>query len=186
LNIRTSIFPCSKSPKTLVRIVGRDSNCLKLCNTYRFLNHYIYQESGTQNLKNITMTKKLLLKNILFGFLTWLIPLVISFLFYKRSRELTIPYDLFKSVMIVVSSISGCYFLFRYFNLLNSDYVKNGLIIGLSWLFINIILDVFVLIPIMKMNFSNYFLAIGLRYFVIPAMSITIGYLLSNKTLQLK
>lgn len=132
------------------------------------------------------MTKKLLLKNILFGFLTWIIPFGISFFFYKPGGELSVPYDLFKSIMIVVGSLTGCYFLFRYFNLLNSNYVKNGLIIGLTWLSINIILDVFILMPIMKINFSCYFMTIGLRYFVIPVMSITIGYLLNNKTLQSK
>lgn len=132
------------------------------------------------------MTKKLILKIVLFGFLTWIIPFVISFCFYNRHGELSIPYDLFKSIMIVVGSFTGCYFLFRYFILININYIENGLIIGFTWLFINIILDVFILMPIMKINFPNYFMTIGLRYFVIPVMSITIGYLLNNKTLQSK
>jgi hypothetical protein len=113
--------------------------------------------------------------------LTWLIPFAVSFLFYKPDGELVISYDLFKSIMIVLASITGCYFLFRYFKIVESDFILNGLIVGFSWFIINIILDTIILIPIMKVSFSNYFMSIGLRYTVIPAISISMGYLLDKK-----
>ena len=127
------------------------------------------------------MTKKLMTKNILFGFLSWLIPFALSIPFFKSNGELVIPHDLFKSIMIVIGSISGCYLLFRYFKLVDNDFIRNGAIVGCSWFIINIILDTIILIPMMKVTFADYFISIGLRYTVIPAISITMGYLLDRK-----
>ena len=59
--------------------------------------------------------------------------------------------------------------------------VLNGIIVGLSWFAINLILDIFILIPLMKSNFTDYFMSIGLSYISIPVMSITMGYLLHLK-----
>ncbi|MEK6782597.1 MAG: hypothetical protein AABY93_12875 [Bacteroidota bacterium] len=118
------------------------------------------------------------------GFLTWLIPFAVSFLFYKPGGELTIPYDLFKSIMMVTASGTGCYFLFRYFTFIDVGFIIHGVIVGLSWFLINIILDTIVLLPIMKVSFHEYFISIGLRYTIIPALSISMGYLLKNKVKQ--
>ena len=127
------------------------------------------------------MTKKLIIKNILLGFLSWLIPFAVSFLFYKPGGELVVPYSTFKSVIMVVGTISGCYLLFRYFRLIDNNFIMNGLIIGLSWFAINIIMDSIILLPVMKTTFADYFMSIGLSYIAIPVISITMGYLLDRK-----
>lgn len=127
------------------------------------------------------MTKKILTKNILFGFLSWLIPFAISFLFYKPDGQLVVPYATFKSTIMIVGVVSGCILLFKYFKFVDFDYIKNGVIVGLSWFAINIILDALILIPMMKTSFSEYFMSIGLSYISIPTISITMGYLLKSK-----
>ena len=127
------------------------------------------------------MTTKLITKNILLGFLSWLIPFVISFLFYKPGGELIVPYSTFKSTIMIVGVISGCYLLFQYFKSTDDNFIKQGIIVGLSWFAINIILDSLVLIPMMKTTFVNYFMSIGLSYVAIPTISITMGYLLNRK-----
>ena len=128
------------------------------------------------------MSKKLITKNLLFGFLSWLIPFVVSFLFFKPGGELAVPYATFKSTIMVVGVISGCYLLFRYFKYVEQDFIRNGVIVGLSWFAINIILDALFLIPIMKTTFADYFMSIGLSYISIPIISIAMGYLLERKT----
>ena len=128
------------------------------------------------------MEKKLVFKNIKLGFLSWLLPFGLSFVFYKPSGELTISYDLFKSLMIVLGSITGCFLLFRYFKFVERDFIKQGVLVGVSWFLINIILDTLILLPMMGESFSNYFVSIGLRYTVIPAISITMGYLLNRQS----
>ena len=127
------------------------------------------------------MAKNIITKNILLGFLSWLIPFAVSFLFYKPGGELVVPYATFKTTITVVGVISGCYLLFRYFKSVDSDFIRNGVIVGFSWFAINIILDALILIPMMKSTLSEYFMSIGLSYISIPVISITIGYLLDKK-----
>lgn len=128
------------------------------------------------------MTKQLVARNLFFGFLSWLIPFVVSFLFFKPGGELAVPYATFKSAIMVVGTVTGCYLLFRYFKHVDGDLVRNGFVVGVSWLFINIMLDTLILIPIMKTTFADYFMSIGLSYISIPVISITMGYLLERKT----
>ena len=82
---------------------------------------------------------------------------------------------------MLIGIISGCYLLYIYFKNVKANYLINGLIVGFSWFFINIIMDVLVLIPIMKVTFLNYFWSIGMGYFTIPILGITIGFLLKSK-----
>lgn len=131
------------------------------------------------------MSKKLITKNILFGFLSWLIPFAVSFLFYKPGGELVVPYATFKSTIMVVGTISGCYLLFLYFKLVETDFIRNAVIVGLSWFAVNIIFDALILIPIMKTTFADYFMSIGISYLAIPAISIAMGYLLERKAKHL-
>jgi len=127
------------------------------------------------------MTKQLMIKNLLLGLLSWLIPFVVSFLFYKRGGELAVPYATFKSTIMVVGVLSGCYLLYRYFKYVDSDFIRDGVIVGVSWFAINIILDAVILIPMMKTTFTNYFMTIGISYFSIPSISISMGFLLDRK-----
>jgi hypothetical protein len=130
------------------------------------------------------MTKKLISRNILFGFLSWLVPFAASFLFFKPGGQLRVPYGTFKSIIVVVGVITGSYLLFRYFKFVKKDFVKIAVIVGLSWFMINIVLDALVLAPLMKVKFIDYFMMIGLSYFAIPVISITMGYLLNRQIKQ--
>ena len=127
------------------------------------------------------MTKQMIIKNLWLGFLSWLIPFIISFLFYKPGGELLVPYATFKSIITVVGALSGCYLLYRYFKYVDNNFIRNGVIVGLTWFMINLILDAIILIPIMKTTFTNYFMTIGISYFSIPVISTTMGFLLDRK-----
>lgn len=130
------------------------------------------------------MTNKLLGRNLFFGFLSWLFPFAASFLFFKPGGELAVPYATFKSAIMVVGTVTGCYLLFRYFKHVDGDFSRNGFVVGVSWFLINVILDTLILIPIMKTTFGDYFMSIGLSYISIPAISITFGFLLDKKQVQ--
>lgn len=121
------------------------------------------------------------LKNVLYGFLAWLIPFAASFIFYTREGQLTIDVFLFKSIMIIVGSFSAAFLLVSYFKKIHADYYKEGIIVGITWFGINILLDLLVLIPMSGMSIVNYFTQIGLSYLAIPAMSIAVGTSLQNK-----
>ena len=121
------------------------------------------------------------IRNILYGFLAWLIPFVVAFFFYSKEGGLVIDIFLFKSIMIVVGAISGAFLLVSYFKNIHANYLYEGIIVGLTWLGINILLDLLVLVPMSEMSYADYFAQIGLRYLVMPVMSIMVGAVLANK-----
>ncbi len=121
------------------------------------------------------------IRNVLYGSLTWLIPFVASIFFYSKEGGLTVDIFLFKSIMIVVGSISAAFLLISYFKNIKNGYLREGVIVGFTWLGINILLDLLVLIPMSGMSIPDYFMQIGIRYLVIPVMSIMVGSALVNK-----
>ncbi len=126
------------------------------------------------------MIKKYL-KNIFYGFLVWLIPFVAAFFFYTREGTLTIDRYFFKTIMIAVGSVSAAFLLISYFKKINTGYLKEGILVGVIWLGISILLDLLVLVQMFGMSISDYFTQIGLGYLAIPAMSIAVGTALANK-----
>lgn len=138
-------------------------------------------ELSLHNGKGGVSVMKKLLKVGLLGFLTWLIPFVVSCFFYSRDGVPLFDIFLIKTIMIVLFSILGALLLIRYFKGITGDYLKEGIIVGVAWLMINWILDFVVLIPIARMGVVTYFTQIGLRYLMIPTMSIAMGYLIENK-----
>lgn len=119
---------------------------------------------------------KKLLKIVGFAILLWLIPFVVSCFFYSRTGEPLFDIFLIKTIMIVLSSVLGAVLLVIYFKGITRNYLIEGIAVGLVWLVINWVLDFVVLIPISKMGTATYFAQIGLRYLMIPTMSIAIGY----------
>jgi uncharacterized membrane protein YpjA len=121
------------------------------------------------------------LKIGLFGFITWLIPFIVSCFFYSREGEPLIDIFLIKTIMIVLFSVVGALLLIIYFKGITGDHLKEGIIVGFVWLIINWVLDLVVLVPMAKMGIATYFAQIGLRYLMIPIMSIAMGYLIEVK-----
>jgi hypothetical protein len=127
------------------------------------------------------MSKKIIYRVIGLGVLSWLIPFVISFLCYNAEGQILMEYSTFKSIMMISGTASGSYLLYLFFKRVYCDFISNGFIVGLSWLALNILLDSIVLIPMMKVSFSTYFMSIGLGYLSIPAISVAMGYILNKK-----
>ena len=119
-------------------------------------------------------------RNVLYGFLAWLIPFVASFPFYTKEGKLVIDIFLFKSIMIVVGSITAAILLVSYFKHVHTNYLKEGIIVGVIWFGMNILLDLFILLPMSGMSVADYLMQIGLRYLAIPTVSMAMGKALKN------
>ncbi len=115
-----------------------------------------------------------------YGILTWLIPFLIALPFYSPQGDLLIDPDVFKSMMILTGSIVGALLMIRLFGTIRSGYVRYGMMAGLIWLCINWALDAIILIPMSGMDFGSYVTQIGLRYLMIPVMTIMAGYAASG------
>jgi hypothetical protein len=120
-------------------------------------------------------------KIALFGFLVWLIPFIASFFFFSSEGVLTIDVRFFKSIMVVVGSATAAVLLISYFSKINDHYLNEGILTGIVWLILSILLDLIVLLPMSRMSLADYFSQIGLGYLAIPIMSIALGMALARK-----
>jgi hypothetical protein len=118
------------------------------------------------------------LKVGLFGFFIWLIPFVVSVLIFPLR---TSQRPLFESIMPVVIAIWTVFFAVVYLLGLESDFQKEGIVIGMAWFFISIFLDLLVFIegPI-KMSLRDYATDIPLTYLMIPTITFGFGYLMER------
>lgn len=121
------------------------------------------------------------LKILLFGIIIWLIPFIMAFFFYTPAGQLSVDIFLFKTIMLLIGNLTGVIFLVIYLRKTEKNYLKESIIIGLIWLLINYILDFVILLPMSKMSVGDYFIQIGLRYLLLPVVSIGFGYLLNKK-----
>jgi hypothetical protein len=121
------------------------------------------------------ITNSLWGRRLLAGFLTWLIPFIVAIPFYGRDGALLIDTMLFKSLMIVVASITSAAIMVWFFSLVTTSYAREALITGTVWLVMNWALDLVILVGLLGMAPLDYILQIGLRYIMIPAMVLAAG-----------
>jgi hypothetical protein len=117
---------------------------------------------------------------LLFGFLSWLIPFLVSIPFYSTQGGLLVDVFLFKSIMIVVGSLVGTVLMVWLFLRIREGYLREGILIGFTWLIINWVMDWLVLLPMSGMDVSTYFSQIGIRYLVIPVIAVSMGFVLER------
>jgi len=119
------------------------------------------------------------LKIILFGTLIWLICFIIGMLVWSLHES---QFMLFKSIMVVSSTLVGILFIYFYFKRINDDYLHEGLLIGIVWFIVNIILDLLVLVLLLKSPLVEYLISPGIGYLNIPIICTGMGYILDRKT----
>ena len=124
---------------------------------------------------------KNIVRILLLGLLTWVVPFFAGFFFYDRTGQLAVDIYLFKSIMIIVGGLIGSVAIAVFFKKIHSQFIKQAIIAGFSWFVINILFDILFLLPMSKMNMDDYIAQIGLRYLFIPIMCILCGYLLNTK-----
>ncbi|MCW8965536.1 MAG: hypothetical protein OQK82_02445 [Candidatus Pacearchaeota archaeon] len=120
------------------------------------------------------MNKKIRL--ILYGFLIWFIPALVAILVWDMETNLPIMgMTWFNSTMAVVWSLNFALVAFFYFKAINKNYIKEGLIAGISWYIICVLLDLIILVGIFKTDMStwypgllsylnNFFIATGIGF----------------------
>jgi uncharacterized membrane protein YpjA len=128
------------------------------------------------------MTKYL--KILLFGFLTWLIPFAISFVVFpfKETNR-----GLFETTMAVSVTAVAVLFAILYLRRVPSGFVGEGILIGIIWFAVNIVIDLFLFLPPspMQMAFGDYMTDIGFTYLIYPIVTIGFGYLLEQEGARL-
>ncbi len=113
---------------------------------------------------------------LLLGFFDWLLPFAVSFVILSLRKN---NYYLFESLMVVVVVFAVVWFATRYFKKVESSFVREGVLLGLLWLVINLAIDLILFLPKspMQMPLSLYMSQIGIKYLSIPIITIGFGYL---------
>ena len=118
-------------------------------------------------------------KALLYGFLIWLLPFVVSIIIFPL-RESARP--LFESIMPVVVALCAVVLSILYFKNLDRDFLKEGILLGVIWLVISLVIDLVMFSSgPMKMSFTDYMMDIGLTYLIIPTVTIGFGYLMMRR-----
>ena len=122
------------------------------------------------------------LKIVLFGLLVWLIPFMVSFFIYPLKTPM---YSLFESIMSVLIAVAAVIFSYFYFKDIGANFVREGVVTGIVWFIIAIMIDLVMFMPAspMHMNFTEYMMTVGVKYLIIPVVTIGSGYLAQNKAL---
>ena len=116
----------------------------------------------------------------LFGISTWLVPFITAFFFYNQEGQISIDLYLFKTIMLLVGNIFGIFMLIVYFKKITENIIREGILVGFAWLAINYLLDFIILLPMSGMEIGDYFMQIGLRYLILPAISFGMGYVIEK------
>ena len=122
------------------------------------------------------------LKIVLFGFLVWLIPFTVSFFIYPLKAPM---YSLFESIMSVLIAAAAMILSYLYFKDIKTNFVMEGIITGIAWFIIAIVIDLLMFMPVspMHMNFTDYMITVGVKYLIIPVVTIGTGYVAQNKAI---
>jgi hypothetical protein len=119
------------------------------------------------------------LKIGLFGLISWAVPFIVSLLIYPL-RESQRP--LFEAIMPVVVVICAVLLSIFYFSNLESGFLRDGVLLGVAWLIINLALDrlLFSQGP-MKIALADYMKDIGITYLIIPTVTSGFGYIVHRR-----
>lgn len=119
-----------------------------------------------------------MLKKIGYGVILWVIPYVTAIPLLPLMRS-----DLlfFKAIMVVEGLIVGAILAILYFLRVQKDFLMEGIVLGMTWMIVNWILDYVALLPFTKMSLGRYFMEIGIEYIGMASLTVAIGYVLHSR-----
>ncbi len=120
------------------------------------------------------------LRILLSGIVTWLIPFLVAIPFYQPDGTMLTDPALFKSIMVVTGGLTGSLLLIHLFRQETGQYLRLGIITGSAWIVINWLLDSAILIPMSGDDIPAYLADIGLRYLLLPIMTIMAGIIAAD------
>lgn len=113
-------------------------------------------------------------KALFLGVFIWLIPFAVAFLIFPL-RESSRP--LFESIMPIVLALATVGLGIRYLRRVSHNVVKEGVLLGLLWLGMSVVIDLPLMLlggP-MQMTVGEYAADIGVTYLMIPVITIGIA-----------
>ncbi|HEX3014475.1 MAG TPA: hypothetical protein VHO92_09430 [Methanobacterium sp.] len=117
-------------------------------------------------------------KIINYGLLVWLIPSLITVILGSFSAAMNI----FEIVSAVAIAVTVMAFSYLYFKGIIEDFIKEGILIGIIWLVISIVLDIIlVMLGVSELSLNIYMMYVAPLYLIIPAITIGLGLYMNQK-----
>ena len=116
-------------------------------------------------------------KIINYGVLVWLIPSLITV-----TLASFVAMNVFEIISAVAIAVTVIVFSYLYFRGITENFIKEGILIGIIWLIISIILDlILVAVGISQLNLTSYAMYVAPLYIIIPAVTIGLGVYMKQK-----
>lgn len=119
-----------------------------------------------------------MLKKIGFGVILWAVPYVTSIPLLPLMQSDLI---FFKTIMIVEGTLLGAVLTAIYFTRVQTDYLREGILLAAIWITLSWLLDFVALLPFTHQTVPRYFMEIGLRYLGMAAPTVAIGYVMQRR-----
>ena len=111
-------------------------------------------------------------KIINYGLFVWLIPSLITVILGPFIAAMNI----FEIVSAVAIAVTVIIFSYLYLKGITENFIKESVLIGISWLIISIVLDIImVMLGISELSLNNYMAYVAPLYVIIPAITIGLG-----------
>ena len=117
-------------------------------------------------------------KIINYGLLVWLIPSLITVILGSFLAAMNI----FEIVSAVAIAVTVIVFSYLYLKGITENFIKESVLVGISWLVISIVLDIIlILLGISQLTLTNYTIYVAPLYIIIPAISIGLGLYMNHR-----
>ena len=113
-----------------------------------------------------------------YGFLVWLLTLLVSMAIFPLKRSWPVLFD---SIMPIALALCAMIFANRYFQRNAASSLREGVLLGALWLVMNWLLDwpLFSYGP-MKMSVVDYMADIGFTYLMLPIITMGLAFQAAN------
>lgn len=105
---------------------------------------------------------------VLYGFLLWLVPFAVSFLIFGLRQD---NRALFESLITVVGVLSAVVAAVSYFRHWRAAGASDGVVVGLLWMAISIVIDLPIFLLVFNMPLTDYMADIALTYLAFPIIT---------------
>ncbi|OEC88612.1 MULTISPECIES: hypothetical protein [Methanobacterium] len=117
-------------------------------------------------------------KIINYGLLVWLIPSLITVILGSFLAAINI----FEIISAVAIAVTVMVFSYLYLKVITENFLKESVLIGISWLIISIALDIIlILLGISQLTLINYTMYVAPLYIIIPAITIGLGLYMNQR-----
>ena len=114
-------------------------------------------------------------KIALFGIAIWVIAFIVGSALYTQEGTPRLNLLLTQNIFYLLITLTTVYFCLRLLKPLSADYVRQGALIGISWLVIAVVLDLAILLPVTGISLMQWTQEIFPMLFAFPIITIGLG-----------